>query len=347
MRRLLPLILVLAFPARADWPAGEPIPGAVLADVTPEGFDAIEGIVPGFVPPSIAIPNPGLYDKSETCWPWGGCTTWYEYGVDVYYAQVNLGVKNVQLTPRSGTPNGYLEFTAVATAAVNSASAPAIIDILAEGLEFIDASGDCDLYVDPITVQISGDVGLALETDMSTGETVLNADLPTPTFANGGLVWDFTGDKIHITNCTAGDLVGGINDVLGLFNFNLYDLIIDPVQGIIEDQVNALVPDLETTIEDSFSSASLSTEVPLGEATLSVDIYPDDLLITDDGVRVSVTGAISATPSPCVAEYAITESKETDEAEPPQGWQPSGLGYAPHISIFADDDLINQGLFAA
>ena len=104
---------LVASPARAeDWHVGDVIDPAAIADVTPEGFDAIALLIPSLLPSSIDIPATSASSDN------GFCLIDYAFGLDG--GAVGITVTSADITPG----NGVLDITANLLVQVNSATDP-------------------------------------------------------------------------------------------------------------------------------------------------------------------------------------------------------------------------------
>ena len=143
MRRVLALAIVLfgtllaTQAALAEWPANTRFDDAVTLDVTPEGFQAVTGMLPALLPSSIAIPEIHESDGSESCPCFGGCCFWvYRYWLDVTNGWVALAINNLTLQPKSG----YLQLAADVNIQINSPADPMTFhgEVEAIGITLID-----------------------------------------------------------------------------------------------------------------------------------------------------------------------------------------------------------------
>ncbi|MBT3222233.1 MAG: hypothetical protein HN348_24435 [Proteobacteria bacterium] len=335
MRRLLSLALVFPALALADIPVGEEVDGAVLVDVTPSGFDTITSLIPSLIPGSIVIPDIHMYDYEETCIIW--CWDWYEYSLDVNNGWVDIGVNNAQITP------GYdvLDLSATALVTVNNYWDPIYIAFDAYLIEFINIDGTCEGYMDPITVDIWTPIYVDIVQNPITMQSELDVTVPDPIWT-----WNANGDKLHIDCGTLTDVIDGLNWVLGIFGVNIYDFVIGPAEDLIDEQVMGMIPELEQTIEEAFNAANIHEEFPItDDVILSIDLAPDDVVITPSGMRLSMLGAIETDMDECIEEYGIHASLETASSDPSIGSAPVGLPFQHDVGAFIDDDFLNQAMF--
>ncbi len=315
---------LLTNPAHADWPSGAEIPGAITADVTPEGLDAITGIIPALVPPEVAIPEVHLADDSCS---WLGCL--YEYSVDFTNGKAFIAVNTIDIEPATGV----LDLTASLNLSLNSAADPSHLDVDATAIGFISINESCDVWLEPVNINLFVSVQLTLLPDGT-----VDAYVPTP-----GWSWTLDADDIVLADCLIGDIV----DILDYVGIEPYDLIIQQLEPAIDDAIAGLGPTIESALEDAFGSiGTIEGSVDLLGAPLDYALTPSEITIVPEGVRIGISGTFATTPHPCVAQYGITESLATTGTATAVGTWPTTIGYTPHLIIDADDDMVNQALFA-
>ena len=321
--------------ALADWPAGYEIDPALVIDVTPEGFDEVAKLVPSLLPTDLLnIQDIADSDYDEECidlifdeWCWN----WYEYEYSISNIQVDLAIDDVQLQPTYDA----LQFSAVATVAVNDAGDPIYLYANAEVIDLLSIGTTCSAWLEPVTIDLAATILMEIKTNAQ-GYEYLDVSIPPMSWG-----WSMSGDDFRLDDCALGDILDFF-DWLGL---NLLDLVIPLVEPTIDDLVNDFRPELEALIEEAFGAATIHEEFDAGDVVLGVDLGPSGLFITPDGMRLGMYGAIDAEPHPCVEEYGVDLSAATPGNAPPMASAPSGVDH--HIGVFIDDDFVNQGLFAA
>lgn len=320
---LVLLAASLSTPARSEtWPAGATIEQAALADITPEGFEAIAALIPELVPESLPIDDIG--DESEG--EWGQC--WlggYAYSINGMW--VGIEVVGASIVPA----DGVLEVRADLMVWINDASDP--FDLYAE----LECIGDtCSSYIDPFLVTVTTSMGLAVVTG-DTGEPVLDA-----TVSGLGVTYDLQGEDIHLDDCA----IGTIEDVLNFFGISLYDLVIDQLGGVLDGAVADLAPTLESTIEDAFGAATINQEIDVNGAIVALNLFPSSVVITPAGVRVQLSGSMSGDAAECVAAFDPGGSLKTPSSPPDIGVSPNGVPSPFHVGITMSDDFTNEALYA-
>lgn len=309
---------LLLLPAHAeDWASGESIQEAAYADLTPEGLNAVSGLIPALLPSSIAIPDTS-----------GSGGTWcfnYEYGISG--AAASITVVNATISPG----NGVLDITANLLVSLNDASDP--FDLYTE----VACIGDtCSGYVDPFPVTIATSMALEVVDDGAGGRTL------DATMGDINVSYDLQNDDIHLNDCA----IGTLEDVLDFFGLSLYDLLLGQLDGLLQDAVADLGPTLEETIEEAFASATINQELDLNGAVAQLSLQPADVLIQPDGVRVQMAGSVSAEQAACVAAFDQGGSRKTPTSAPDIGYTPSSVGSDYHVALLLSDDFANQAIYA-
>ncbi len=328
------LLLLLPATALADWPLGTEIAPSVTLDVTEQGFDSLAAGASAFIPPEIEIPDQNLSGGD------GGflCIGQYDYDIDIVNGAASVVVDSLDITPGSSSgDSAVLNLAATANVSVNSAADPLELNADFE-LFCISGSESCDLWVDPIALDLWVEIVLTIVTDPTTGLRSLDATIGTPTWA-----WNLNEDDITLTNCFIGD----VNDVLDLVGLNILGLVIDQIEPTIDDLFSTLPEDLEPSIEDAFAALTLSQEIDLLGTPLAFSLEPSSIGSQPEGLRIELASTIDTEPHPCVAQYGIHESRATPTPLPAIGDNPPGLGIDPHITAHIDDDFINHVLWGA
>ena len=306
-----------------DIPSGAEIDQAAIVDITPDGFAAVAEIIPALLPGEIEVAAIG----DSYSGTWGQC--WlggYEYSVNGMWVQIS--VDDAKLIPQ----DGYLALVADLTVQVNDSSDP--FELYTE----LECIGDtCDGHVEPFHVTISTDVGLAIVPDTD-GNPVLDATIGTIDVS-----YDLTGDNINLDNCA----IGTVEDVLNFFGLSIYDLVLslagDQLLGAIQD----FGPQIETTIEDAFSSASIDQELAVGEATIRVQLHPSEIAIKTEGARLTMAGSMSANEvAECVTDWDPGYSAGVSGDAPALGSAPAGVDSDYHLAAHLSDEFGNQALYS-
>lgn len=325
------------FAARADWPLGSLLDQSVIVDITSSGFGLIESLAGAFVPSRIDIP-PFAADDCSPIPIFGGC--FYEYDISVSGLFAEVAFDRLDILPgNAGQPNtALLNLDAAAVISVNSPSEPAILDLYAAGIG-IPISDTCQLWVDPINLEILGNITMQL-VPQPDGTNQLDVVVPPIAWS-----WDATGDDIQFGNCGLASVINTVNAITGIFGFDLYDTLLGLVEPEIDSLVNSLPAELEPLIEDAFASLTLNQEIDLLGAPLTLQLYPGSLTSTTDGMRVTMASSMSVPTAECVAKYGITESAATPSPAPALG-DAGASPFAPDIVALIDDDFVNHLLFA-
>lgn len=340
-------LLVMSSPAWAGRAPGEVISPAVAVDVTPEGLDQLDVLASGFLPESIPLPDIQEADEAdedcidlfitEICWvPW-------RYAFDFSGFALGLSVDDISITPATDVlqldatvsfalPEGDLSLLAQAA------------DISAFGIEFtvIDINETCRLSIDNTPLNVTTDITLILDT--STGTPDITVDI-----APVNLTLSLQ-DKLNIDGCTIGTIFDFVNAVTGflgnVFNFDVYQLLTDAIEPLLDGFISDFLGDLETTLEDVLSSIQLDQSLDLLGKTLALKLAPTELVVRPEGLRFALEGSLAGnnTPDPCVSAYPQPGSLATGTAPPAIG---AGVpDFVHHAGVHVDDDFVNQALYA-
>lgn len=316
----MPLLGLAFYAATAHaetWAPGETIDKAAYADLTPEGLNAISAIIPALLPSSIDIP--AMSDEGGT-WCFN-----YAYGLDG--AWVNIQVVNATITPG----NGVLDVTANLMVSLNDPSDP--FQLMYE-LACLDDT--CNGYVDAFPVTVVTTMALEVVDDGS-GGTRLDASV-----GDINVSYDLVNEDIHLDGCSVGD----IEEVLNWFGLSLYDLILGQLDSYLQSAIADIGPTLEETIEDAFASATIEQDLDLNGAVAHLVLQPSDVQITPAGVRVQLSGSMSADLAQCVAAFDPGGSLKTATLPPDIGIAPSSVSSDYHVGLTLSDDFTNQAIYA-
>lgn len=316
------LILVPGLAAAGTHAPGAVIENAAVADITPEGFEAITGLLPGLIPSSIDIPS--MSESSNPDFP--ECLA-LGYEFTLSNGKASVGMNSAHITPQ----DGYLAIDIDLTVAVNSSSDPMSLYVALECL-----GDECDAYVDPFTVHVTTTLAL---------DVVEGADGPVLDATVGDIALDLglTGDQIHLDNCA----IGTVLDVLDFFGLNILDLILSFAEPYLLDAVAAFGPEIETLIEDAFGSATISQSLDVSGILLNLELYPADIEVTPAGARLTLDGSMGTdTAAECVSAYDPGGSLATITDPPEMGTAPTGVDSDYHLGVNLSDDIGNQALYA-
>lgn len=313
----LVLLLGLVGPASAATHApGDVIENAALVDIPPEGFEAIASSVAGLIPASFSIDEVA---EGVTCFEFSLADAW-----------VGIELVDTKITPQ----DGYLDVELTLNLQVNSEDDP--FDMY---LELICIGDSCDGYVKPFPVTVRTTLALDVVTGAD-GDPALDA-----TVGDMEITYDLdTESDIDLGDCALQTFA----DVLDVFGLDLYGWVIGLVDGELDSALGDLGPELETTIEEAFSSAMIEEDLDLNGVALHVELYPSDVIIDTSGVRLAMNGGLSTSEaSECIAEYDPGGSLATPSDPPDLGSAPDGVSRDYHAAALVSDDFANQGLYGA
>lgn len=338
------LALLAALPARAEVPHGAELDDAIAVDITAEGFESLPLALGALVPETIAVPDVDLREYDEECieWWWGDetCWNWWEYYVNVNNMQVGVQIADLDMRPDTGR----IDVTARAQVWLNSSTDPIRVRAGAAVFEGISISADCRAWLEPVDVDIATSVYMSV-VDGPEGRAI-DAEVSPIDWS-----WSLAGEDIQFSNCGIADIQDFFDGAFFDFiNFNPWeealDLAIDAAEGSVDGPIQDLAAEIEPALEDAFSAAQVHTDVELGDSVMSVDIWPQDLYLEPDGMRIQLGGAIKSDIHPCMDAYNPAGSRSTEGALPPLGFAADSIPIGHHLGIFVDDDLINQALYS-
>jgi hypothetical protein len=308
----------------ADRPAGERIGEALILDVTESGFAAISEALPGFVPTSIPVPD--VRQTGSVLYDWELTVSGMDARVDLRSASLRPGL-------------GHLDITGQAVLALNTSARPARVRFVYKAPWWLGGPWtltDCNFYLQPVTINLSTRAYVSVVPN-SAGQREIDVTVGVVDWS-----WSLRGTDLRVSNC----LLGSIEEILNVLGLSLFDLLVDPLTGIVNDQIQSLVRDLGPELEAALNSFRIDETFEFNGAELSVLLEPDDVEIVPAGMRIVLAGAASADEHPCVARNGVRTSKATASPTPGITERPSGID--PHeIGVLASDDFINQALFAA
>lgn len=317
---MLHTLALLALPLASAQlhPEGSAIGSAAGVIITPAGLNSVDALAESVLPSDLPlddITETACYD-SWTCW--AGCVG--EYTFSLSGAWVKVTVNDIAITPG----NNQLDVYADLRIQLNDAFDEMYLYAEASCIEFVDCPG----YIKPFNAQVTMPLGLTVQGGR------LDATVGQIAFA-----YDLQSDDIVLSDCALADIEGFL-DLIGL---SLYDLILDQAATLLEDQVAALGPELETTIEDLFASATISETVEVLDASLQIDLAPGLVAVTPAGIEVWMDGAVSGSPAPCVAGKDPGGSLLTAS----EVVTPASVPGSVHAALILGDDFLNQALYAA
>lgn len=322
MLTLLSLSL-FSSPAMAELnPPDATISNGIVADIPPEGFDSIVAIIPDLIPLDIPVDDQYFEDGLGL-----GC--WADVWFSITNLKIDASVADAQIIPQ----DGYLDFSVTLSVAINDALDPFGMDY-----ELVCIEYNCDAYVDPFEVVVASKIYLnVIDLD---GDGVNDLDVY---FDNFGFDYsDFDGQDINVENCA----LGTFEDVLNIFGWSVFDLLIGAVGPGLESGIQDALPEIEAALEDAFSQATINQTVDLGGAPLDLAIAPADIIIKPEGLRL-IMDASATTPeaAECIAIFDPLGSEATSSTLMPIGYLPAGITEAS-LAATIDDDFVNQALYS-
>lgn len=307
--------------ARADLPPGEPVVDGVMADITPAGLDYVVAQLDPLIPTEIPIPDQVMSD-----------TAFFEcdYDIDVTNILVHLQTQSIDITPMQD----QLRVSIAANVWINTQGNPMGLDIDGGGIAcgWIDES--CNVWTDPMLVTLQMDVQMQVIDPGNGDPPYLDVTVPPLTH---NLDTAITSDKIHSDDCLLTYLIDLLDDWFGI---DLIDILLDSILPDLEDALADLPPTIEEALEEAFAEAVIEDTLEVLDAEVAYSLYPSDVIIQPEGLRIAMAGAFDAEPHACIAEYDPGGSPFTDN--PPPGLD--GMA-AYHLRALVADDLMAAALY--
>jgi hypothetical protein len=304
-------------------PAGTEIEDALHVDITPAGLDSMGALVPGLAPEDLPVDgiSEGYEGVAGECWLGG-------YEVTVSDLVIGLDFDDINITPNTG----YLDTEIKIYVNVNSSAEPFSLYT-----ELACLPSDCDGWVEPFEVNAYTEIALDVVVD-DDGTERLDATI-------GELTIDYalTGDDVYLEGCPLGTVL----DVFDFIGLDLVDLILPVIGDTLNDAVADFGPELETTLEDAFSAASIDQELEVQDSTLHLAIRPGDVVIQPTGMRLTMTGlAEAAEISDCIAEWDAGGFEAIPGSSPDIGAPADGIDPAHAANLMLSDEFGNQLMYA-
>jgi hypothetical protein len=321
------LFALFATVSVAGIPSGQSVEDAVSIDITPEGFAAVTGLLPLFIPQSLTL---GTIDAMPS-------SCWFNAGILVQNLKVALELNEgaSQITPRT---SGAIDLHLVLDVSLNDPNDPFS---LSTDLSCIPET--CNGWIESFEVIADTTLHLDMSTDPLTGATFLDAYIDGVTITNG-----LVGDDIVLQGCA----IGWILDTFGLLDL-IVGTLDSTIQGALDDAITDLNTTLAATLGPLAGQLTIDEEIDLGDGMIvNLFIEPQDLAVVDDGLHMALVGGMT-TPNPheCIARFDPGESLETPSIRPE-------IGYAsPHIDTYLHpdphhlaahvrDEFMNQAMYA-
>lgn len=307
---MVTVFLGLSLAAWADVPAGDPVADAVAVDITPEGFDALAGLLPALLPPEMLFDD--VY-QGDTC-----------LYVEVFDLALGVEISDAVFTPQTDRIDVWLDVIVSA----NGASSP--FELVSSNPAFICIPDWCQGYIEPFHVGVT--TSMALEVVPGPTGPVFDVEM-TPLVLDNGL------ESHHIEFMTSWNYpcaTGG-----------LVPIILPLLDGILGDALAGTEDDLELTIEDALAGLVIDLPLELGESVVNVSLVPSDFQSSPEGARLVLGGQIDAgEPAACMAPWDTDTVLAIDGPLPGIAEFPPGIDPSTHVGLSISDEIIDQTLHA-
>lgn len=295
-----------------DWGPGENIDEALALQVTQAGLASAADIAAVIIPSQVPL---DAIEMSTSC----GFVNCYEISFED--AWVGVSIADARLTPG----NGVIDLDMDLTVQINDTS-----DRFDLYIAFFGLGDTCNGWVEPFPVNATTAIALQVINN-DDGTKAIDAVVGAIDIAHS-----LTSDDINLESCALGIL----EDILNYLNLSLYDLILGQLDSVLQESIQDAVPDLEAALEEAFVAASIHETVEVGETELQLDLEPNDVTITPDGLQIMMGGSSVAEPSDCIATFDPGGSMKSMTNVPDLASAENGL------AILLSDDFANQALYS-
>lgn len=315
---LIALLLPSVSLAADVWTPGANIEDAASIQVSRQGFSGLSALIPALIPPDPIVIPP--VDQSASF-----------YAFTLNDAWVQLHATGADIVPATGVLNVQIDLL------VNlndpdvdpSLGLPPLFTL---HYDIFGAGEDCPGYTDPFPVTATVPFSLTVVPGPD-GHPRLDATMGTIGVVNG-----LSSDYLHL-DCN----IGTLERVLNFFNLSLVDLIIQVANPMLVQQIQSQQASLEAQVEAALNSAYLNQDVDVNGVPLHLELYPQDVAITPDGMDIRMQGLSSAPPNECTDAFDVAGgSLATAGAVPPLTAVPT----TAHAGLVLSDDWPNQALYA-
>ena len=185
----------------------------------------------------------------------------------------------------------------------------------------------CTGWVDPFSVNALSTIALQVQSD-SAGNKTVDAVLGAIQIEQ-----ELDGQDISLEGC----LLGDFDSVLNFFGLSLFDLVIGPLDGLLQDAIADAIPDLEAAIEGAFAAASIDRTWPSVKRTCPSPWNQTIWQLAPTG-EVLLAGSAVSEPADCIRYF---------DPGSPKTSTPTRLGSAQgDLAFLLSDDFANQTLYS-
>lgn len=357
----LPMMLLWMTAAQAApmWLAGQEVDPALYVDVTTEGLDQVEGILRAVLPATVPIDNSGLVSGGSI----GSGFLGADYDFGVQNLVVIPAISNADVIPMAGSPtgcrqtypeNGRIRLNLDLDVSLNTASNPAYAFINADlnlfGLGLNVLSEDCNIHMDHKHVTATVDISVGPQRDIFTCDPYRDPDgYIVPEVKIEGFTWAMDIDSIDDLSLSCSGFLSLLLDLADFFGIDPVELLLaslkPTIDGAVQDAIDSIVP----SINDALAALVIKQTLPLLGADYDVQIGPQDMVVTNDGLRITMSGKLDPGefPASCVSAYDPGGSRLTIPPTNPRYPQlrDQSVDFEQHVALQVNDDFINQALY--
>lgn len=310
--------------ATADtWPPGTNLIDAAAIQISDDGFASMSTVLPQAVPSDPVVLDPVVQEEML-------------YSVSLSNAWVGVETTALELIPQ----DGVLDIRFDLLVNINDPDVDPTLGLPPKfNLDYtaLFISDECLGWIEPFPVGATLPFSLDVVTGPD-GKPVLDATMGAFTLENG------LGTEHIQLECGTGSLITIDQVIKEISGYSLVDYLIESMEESLYDQIAALQADLEAQLEDALNQAYLDQTVDVNGIPLHVELYPQEVEITEDGMDLRLQGLSSAPPAACTDLFDPDEagSIKTSGDLPDIGDFPSDS----HAGLVLSDDYPNQLLYA-
>ena len=297
-------------------PAGTKIPSSISLDIPPQGFSGLAAAMTELQLETITVDDI-IQDN--------GCD-FTTYSLENLYLDVT--VAEVTVLPRQG----YLDLDMNLLLSINDPFDPFVFSY--KNWVTFCVEDDCNIDILPSIINIQGKIYLDVIDEDNDGKKEVDVTITDLVYDYS----DFNDDKINLNGCA----ISVINAITNFFGVSMVDYIIGLIGPEIENQIEAEIPNFETSIEDALQSLQIEETFTLVNTEMTVKLNPQDISIDPAGMMFVLEGS-SETPyvNRCVSGYDLGSSLDTNGSFSPVNEVTGGY----HSKIQVNDEFVNQALY--
>lgn len=303
--------LLLALPLTASaqtWAPGADITDAASIQITKNGLEAISTTLPLIVPDTIPVDD---VDVSQ-------CQNGAIRNINVH-----LAVDEFHLVPTTGR----LDIQVILSVWLNDFQDPMDFDLN------ICTLGSCEMYVTPFQLEVNIPVSMDVVYSEELGHNVTDVTL-------GALTLDQNLNEGNLQSVNTCGLTV-LTQILDAAGISIVEFIWQYAEPLLLQAVNASSGEIEAQLEELMSAAYFMDTLEFAGAEVTIEVQPQDVVITNDGLEIIAQGNVGSEQAACMAPRDPGGSLRTPTPIPPITENPAST----QIAVLVSDDIANQALY--